>query len=287
MSRIAYVNGRYLPHGEAMVHIEDRGYQFSDGVYEVVGVKDGRLFDEEQHLDRLERSLGEISIAPPMSRSALKSVVHETLRRNRIENGLVYIQVTRGVAPREHAFPRRSFPSVVVTARRAKPPNPDIQRKGVAVITIPDIRWRRCDIKTIGLLPNVLGKQNALSRGAHEAWQVDADGFITEGTATNAWIVTKQGAIVTRNADETILGGVTRATILGLIRGEGYSLEERPFTVDEAKSAKEAFITSTTSFIIPVVRIDDGTIGDGKPGALTRTLLTTYLGYLAANGAAD
>jgi D-alanine transaminase len=286
MSRIAYVNGRYLPHGEAMVHIEDRGYQFSDGVYEVVGVKDGRLFDEEQHLDRLERSLAEIAIAPPMSRSALKSVVRETLRRNRVENGLVYIQVTRGVAPREHAFPRRCWPSVVVTARRAKKVGPDVQRKGVAVVTIPDIRWRRCDIKTIGLLPNVLGKQKALSAGAYEAWQVGADGFVTEGTSTNAWIVTRDGAIVTRSADETILGGITRATILGLIREEGYGLEERPFTVDEAKSAREAFLTSTTSFIVPVVRIDDATIGDGKPGALTRKLLETYLGYLGASGAA-
>ncbi|MGB8276061.1 MAG: D-amino-acid transaminase [Alphaproteobacteria bacterium] len=282
MSRIAYVNGRYVAHRDATVHIEDRGYQFSDGVYEVVGVRDGRLFDEEPHLDRLERSLRELAIAPPMSRAALRAVMGEVLRVNRVGNGLVYIQVTRGVAPRDHAFPKFCRPSVVVTARRSKAAGAAAQRDGVRVITVPDIRWRRCDIKTIGLLPNVLGKQYALTEGAFEAWQVDDQGFVTEGTSTNAWIVTGEGAVVTRAADTTILGGITRAALLALIREEGYPLEERPFSVDEAKGAKEAFLTSTTSFVLPVVRIDDVTVGDGKPGAVTKALLAAYLRYLAA-----
>jgi D-alanine transaminase len=282
MSRIAYVNGRYVPHAEAAVHVEDRGYQFADGVYEVIAVSGGELIDEEGHLIRLERSLAELRIAEPMGRAALGHVMREVVRRNKVEEGIVYIQMTRGVAPRDHAFPAKSETSVVMTARRAKPANPAIVRDGVKVITIPDIRWERCDIKSVALLPNCLGKQAAREAGAHEAWQVDADGTVTEGTSTNAWIVTQDGEVVTRKADHAILNGITRIAVLDIIRGQqGLKFVERPFTVEEAKRAREAFITSTTAFVTPIVRIDDTVLADGKPGPVGKALREAYLQHMA------
>ncbi|HLF58827.1 MAG TPA: D-amino-acid transaminase [Alphaproteobacteria bacterium] len=286
MSRIAYVNGRYVPHRDAMVHIEDRGYQFSDGVYEVIGVASGRVIDEEPHWDRLDRSLGELNMAWPMSRAALRLIVREVLRQNGVRDGMVYIQVTRGVAPRDHAFPKNAPAALVVTARRSRPASREAQNKGVTVITIPDIRWKRCDIKTVGLLPNVLGKQRAHESGAFEAWMVNDEGFVTEGTSTNAWIVTKDGELVTRQTDTTILPGITRASLVALVRDEGLRLVERPFTPEEAKAAKEAFITSTTSYVMPVVKIDGHAIGDGTPGPVTRRLQDWYRNYAAGPGAA-
>jgi D-alanine transaminase len=216
MSRVAYVNGRYLPFAEAKVHVEDRGYQLADGI--------------------------------------------------------VYLQVTRGVAKRDHAFPRTGEPSLVLTARATRPRTAE-WRTGVGVITIPDIRWKRPDIKSIALLPNVLGKQQAVEAGAFEAWMVDDDGFVTEGTSTNAWIVTRKGELVTHQADTSILHGVTRAVVLEAAGGAGLEVVERPFTVAEAKRAAEAFLTSTTSAVMPVVRIDGAPVGDGKPGAVTRRLM--------------
>jgi D-alanine transaminase len=280
MSRIAYVNGRYRPHRDATVHIEDRGYQFSDGVYEVCEVKGGRLVDERRHMDRLQRSLAELRIRLPMTLPALSVVLHETIRRNRVDWGIVYLQITRGVAPRDHSFPKASRPVVVATARRSRPPNPKLGEEGVAVITIPDIRWQRCDIKSVSLLPNVLGKQQAREAGAHEAWQVDAIGRITEGTSTNAWIVTGDNAVVTRSPDNAILNGVTRLALIEIIRSEGYSFVERPFTVAEAKFAREAFLTSTTSDVLPVVLIDGAMVADGVPGPLTRKLRAAYAAHL-------
>ncbi len=285
MSRVAYVNGLYVPHGQAAVHVEDRGYQFADGVYEMVGVRNGRLIDEEPHLDRLERSLAELDIPRPMSRSALKLVMRELLRRNRVRDGMIYVQMTRGVAPRDHAFPPGCSASVVMTARRTKPVTREQLREGVSVITIPDVRWKRCDIKTISLLANVLGKQEALAAGAYEAWQVDAQGFVTEGTATNAWIVTKSGQIVTRHSDNAILGGITRRALLGLAKEQRLALVERPFTVEEARAAREAFITSTTSYIVPVVKIDGVTVGSGRLGPVTRKLQDRYMTYVDDPGA--
>jgi len=282
MSRIAYVNGQYLPHREAAVHIEDRGYQFADGVYEVIAVVDGHLVDEAPHLVRLHRSLRELRIPPPMDDAALKVVVRETVRRNGVDTGIVYIQVTRGAAPREHAFPRAAKPSLVVTSRRAKPPDPRLGADGIAVITIPDIRWQRCDIKSVALVPNVLGKQQAREAGAYEAWQVDGEGRITEGTSTNAWIVTAAGEVVTRIPDHAILNGVTRGAIIEIIGREGYRLVERPFTVAEAKAAREAFLTSTTADLLPVVRIDGEPVGDGRPGPLATKLRGAYLAHAAA-----
>lgn len=281
MSRIAYVAGQYLPHRQAAVHIEDRGYQFADGVYEVIAVMDGHLVDEAPHLARLHRSLAELHIAAPMADAALRIVIREIVRRNCVDIGIVYLQVTRGAAPREHAFPKAATPTLVVTSRRTRPPDPRLGREGIAVITIPDIRWQRCDIKSVALVPNVLGKQQAREAGAYEAWQVDREGRVTEGTSTNAWIVAADNTVVTRAADTAILNGVTRAAILDIMRREGYQLIERPFTVAEAKTAREAFLTSTTAELLPVVRIDGAPVGEGKPGPLSLKLRTAYLAHAA------
>jgi D-alanine transaminase len=280
MSRIAYVNGRYVPHREAAVHIEDRGYQFADGVYEVTAVRGGRLVDEERHLKRLDRSLGELKIAQPMSHAALKFVCREVVRRNGVRDGIVYLQVTRGVAPRDHSFPKDAAPSIVVTSRRTKGAPQKSVDEGIGVISLPDQRWARCDIKSISLLPNILGKQQAREAGAYEAWQIDRDGNVTEGTSTNAWIVTGRGELVTRRADSTILNGVTRLAILDIVARQGLTFVERPFSLAEAKEAREAFLTSTTSFVLPVVLIDGEPVGDGRPGELTRKLRAAYAGQI-------
>jgi len=282
MSRIAYVAGQYLPHRQAAVHIEDRGFQFADGVYEVIAVKGRRLVDAERHLKRLQRSLGELRIAAPMADAALEIVVREVVRRNGVDTGIVYLQVTRGAAPREHAFPKAAKPTLVVTSRRSRPPDPRLGDDGIAIITIPDIRWQRCDIKSVALIANVLGKQQAREKGAYEAWQVDGIGQITEGTSTNAWIVTADGTVVTRAADTATLNGVTRLAIFDIIDREGYRLVERAFTVAEAKTAREAFLTSTTADLLPVVRIDGAPVGEGRPGPLALKLRAAYFAHAAA-----
>ncbi len=274
MSKWAYVNGRYLPHRSAAVHVEDRGYQFADGVYEVCEVLGGRLVDETRHLDRLKRSLDELRMAMPMSRAALGFVLREVVRRNRIGDGLVYVQVTRGVAPRDHVFPPDTVrPTVVVTARPAER-GKTIERaeQGIAVITVPDNRWDRVDIKSVSLLPNVLARQAAKEAGAQEAWFVDGEGFVTEGAATNAWIVTADGALVTRSADHGILRGITRAGVFDLAARQGLRIEERRFTPEEAKTAREVFVTSATNLVMPVVRVDDAVIGNGVPGSVVTGL---------------
>jgi D-alanine transaminase len=274
MSRIAYVNGRYRPHRDASVHIEDRGYQFSDGVYEVCEVKGGRLVDERRHMERLQRSLAELRIRLPMTLPALSVVLHETIRRNRVDWGIVYLQITRGVARRDHAFPAPDTPpAIVVTAKNLDPSrNEAIARDGMAVVTVPDNRWGRVDIKSVSLLPNVLAKQAARDRGAREAWLVDAGGFITEGASSNAWIVTAERKLVTRPADHAILRGISRTVLLDALKAQGLALEERPFTVAEAKAAAEAFVTSASQVVLPVVRIDGAPIGSGKPGPVATAL---------------
>ncbi len=282
MARFAYVIGRYVPHGEAAVHIEDRGYQFADGVYEVVPVIHGKMIDEGPHLDRLEYSLRELRIAWPVGRAALKLILRELLRRNELRDGLLYLQITRGVAPRDHKFPKSAKPALVVTTKRLKPTAPALVENGVPVISVPDIRWERCDIKSISLLPNILAKQEAVEAGAFEAWQVDAEGFVTEGTSTNAWIVTKDDVIVTRIANHDILNGITRQAVLRLTNSAGVTFEERPFTLAEAKAAREAFLTSSSGHVLPITRIDDQPIGDGKPGPVTKRLRAAYLDYVAA-----
>lgn len=287
MSRIAYVNGRYVPHALAAVHIEDRGYQFADGVYEVCEVRDGRLIDEARHLARLARSLRELSIRAPMPESALKVVLRETLRRNLVRDGIVYLQVTRGVARRDHYFPEADVrPALVVTARSVPRAKGDaLAETGAKVVTVPENRWPRVDIKSIALLPNVLAKQQAKGAGAREAWYVDADGFVTEGASTNAWIVTTGGVIVTRPAESGILRGVTRAGVVDMARDLQLRIEERPFTVAEAKAAREAFITAATTIVTPVVAIDGEPVGDGAPGPVARDLRRRFHEF-AERGAA-
>ncbi len=280
MSRVAYVNGRYVPHGSAAVHVEDRGYQFADGVYEVVAVAGGQLVDAEGHMVRLKRSLSELAIAMPMSDAAMQIVMDEVIRRNRVDNGIIYLQVTRGVAKRDHPFPDRVRPAVVMTARRMAFDAVDRRAEaGIKVHTVPDIRWQRCDIKSISLLPNVLAKQAAREAGAYEAWQVAADGTVTEGSSTNAWIVDRDGNLVTRNVENAILNGITRLAVLELAREQGIKVVERAFTLEEAKSAREAFLTSTTSFVMPVVQIDDQVIGNGQPGSTSNALRELYRAY--------
>jgi D-alanine transaminase len=278
MSRIAYVNGRYVPHREACVHIEDRGYQFADGVYEVCEIWNGHIIDETRHLDRLERSLGELSIRMPMPRVALKVVIREVVRRNRVRDGLVYMQATRGVAPRDHAFPpEHTPPALVVTAKsmlRAK--GDRMAEEGIAVITLPDNRWERVDIKTVGLLPNAIAKQKAKEAGAREAWFVDDDGFVTEGASTTAWIVTREGILVTRPNGRELLPGITRITVSEVARRAGFAIEERKFTVAEAKSAREAFITAASTLVMPVVVIDGEAVANGHPGLIATRLRAEF-----------
>jgi D-alanine transaminase len=278
MSRIAYVNGRYLPGAQACVSVEDRGYQFADGVYEVCEVRGGRLIDERRHMARLARSLNELRIARPMSEAALSVVMHETVRRNRVQDGTVYVQVTRGVARRDFPFPSETTkPSVVVLAR-----GNDLARleqvasEGVAVITIPDIRWGRVDIKSVALLPNVLAKQAAREQGAREAWLVDREGRVTEGASSNAWIVSRDGTLITRPLGNDILPGITRAVVIEVAKAQGLAFAERAFTVEEAYAAREAFITSASQIVQPVVRIDGRPVGNGAPGLVATALRRAY-----------
>lgn len=274
MSRIAYVNGRYVPHAEASVHIEDRGYQFADGIYEVCEVYAGRIVDMPDHLDRLERSARELEIALPIRRAALRFIMEEMRIRNKVYDGLIYIQATRGVSPRNHAFPPPGTPSsIVMTARSmSRSAMNEKAARGVRVITLPDNRWERVDIKTTSLLPNVLAKQKALRAGADEAWFVDCDGKVTEGASTNAWIVTREGVLITRDAERGILKGVTRSGVLKSAGDFQIKVEERRFSVEEAQNAREAFITSATMIVTPVIEIDGKKIGDGAPGEMAKRL---------------
>ena len=278
MPRIAYVNGRYVAHAAAAVHIEDRGYQFGDGVYEVCEIARGYIVDMTRHLDRLNRSLGELSIEWPIARSAVQVVMREVIRRNHVVNGLVYLQVTRGVAGRDHFFPAAGTrPALVVTAKKIDPQG--YARKaesGLKVVTVPENRWDRVDIKSIGLLPNVLAKQQAKEAGAQEAWFVDGDGMVTEGASTNAWIVTREGSLVTRPAEHGILRGITRTTLFEVAARLGLTIEERGFSVAEAKAAREVFISSATTIAMPIVAIDGAPIGNGHPGSITLSLRQAF-----------
>jgi len=278
MTRVVYVNGRYLPYAEARVHAEDRGFQFADAIYEVCEVRGGRLVDESGHMRRLVRSLGELKIAPPMSAGAWSRVLRETIRRNRVNNGLLYLQVSRGVGRREFTFPAANVPATVVCLARSAPPAraEAAAAEGIAVATMPDIRWGRCDIKTVMLLPAALAKQAAREADAKEAWLVDSNGYVTEGASSNAWIVDRDGRLITRQVDHAILRGVTRETLLRVIARAGLELVERPFTVAEAKAAREAFVTSATNIVMPVVRIDDQAVGNGVPGLLTLKLRADF-----------
>lgn len=275
MSRIVYVNGRYRPHARASVHVEDRGYQFADGVYEVIAVCGSRFVDLRPHLGRLARSLAALDISAPLSDRALVHVIEEVRRRNRVRDGMVYVQVTRGVSRRDHGFPGDTKPSVVITSRSLAV-DPSLARRGCDVVTVEDIRWRRCDIKSIALLPNVLAKQHARRSGGFEALQVDSSGVVTEGSSTNIWMVNSDETVITHPTGPKILDGITRRAVLEIARSEGITVEERPFSLADARGAAEVFLTSTTARIVPVRRLDGALIGDGNPGPVTRALMTAY-----------
>jgi D-alanine transaminase len=278
MPRLAYVNGRYVPHAAAVVHIEDRGLQFADSAYEVIALMNGHFADEAGHLDRLERSLGELKISLPMPRPALRLVLREFVRRNRLKDACIYIQVTRGAAPRDFKFPANVKPTLVMTIRPAKFGGL-VARKAV---TVPDIRWKRRDIKSTALLPQVLAKQAAVERGAYEAIMVDDAGFITEGSSTNLWIVDKNNNLLTRpTQNNMILKGVTRNALQALCKKENISIVERAFTVQEAYRAAEVFTTAAVSLVTPIVDIDGRKIGDGKIGPVASRILDVYLAYAA------
>ncbi len=286
MARIVYVNGRYAPWGEAQVHAEDRGFQFGDAVYEVCEVRGGRLIDETRHMDRLARSLGELKITDPMSRGAWARVMREVIRRNRVVDGSVYLQVSRGARPRDFLFSNADMtPTVVCIARHVNVTRRDASAKGIAVKSMPDIRWGRCDIKTVMLLPSSLAKEAANAIGAKEALMIDSDGFVTEGASSNAWIIDDKGRLITRPASNDILRGITRTTLIDLLKKEGLELVERKFTLAEAKAAREVFITSATSIVTPVTRIDDTPIGNGAPG-LTASRLRELFHTVAERAAA-
>ena len=286
MSRIAYVNGRYAPSAQASVSIQDRAFVFGDGVYEVCEVRGGLLIDEERHLARLRRSLEATRISWPVGERALRLILRETVRKNLVRDGLVYLQISRGAARRDHGFPASSVrPGLVVVARSLDPSAGAARAAaGVAVISLPEQRWTRPDIKSLQLLPNVLAKQAAREAGAFEAWFVDRDGFVTEGASTNAWIVASDGTLVTRKADETILHGVARARLLDVAKNLALRFEERAFTVSEAKDAREAFLSSATLVATSVVSIDGAAIGDGKPGAVVEALRRAFHGVAEKSG---
>lgn len=278
MSRIAYVNGRYVAQRDASVNIEDRGYQFGDGIYEVVHLYAGRFIDEDRHLDRLERSLREIRLPMPMSRSALRLVLQEIARRNRVTEGLLYMQVTRGVAKRDHVFPAKPVPpAIVVTIKRIPPYPTDVEKWAASAITHLDLRWARCDIKTVNLLPNCLARQAAKEQGAIEAILYDErTGMVNEGAATSFWIVDQHGVIRTRQLDHVILPGCTRGALMAELKEEGIAFEERAFSMEELRHAREAFITSATSFVKPITRLDGAPVGDGKVGPVVRRLFDIF-----------
>jgi D-alanine transaminase len=280
VARIAYVNGRYRPLAGEAIALEDRGYQFADGVYEVIKVLGGRPRDLERHLDRLQRSLAALEIAEPMSRAALRSVLLETLRRNRLGEALIYLQITRGTAPRNHVYPKGARPALVVTVRKPSFPGVREREEGVGVITLPDLRWGRCDIKSISLLANVMARQQAATAGCREAWLIDRDGKVTEGSASNAYIVDQGGQLVTHPLSERILGGITRSVILELARADGIPVVERPFSLAEAQAAREAALSSTSSLLLPVTAIDERIVGNGHPGTVVRRLMALYDAHL-------
>ena len=277
MSRIAYVNGRFVLHESASIHIEDRAMQFGDGVYEVFAIVDGRLIDSELHYERLSRSLRELKMDMPIEQVVLQLILREVIRRNRIREGICYLQITRGSSPRNHIFPTNLSHSIVITARRSNPASGIVSTQGVRIITTADLRWHRRDIKSVSLLPNVLAKQTAAEANAFEAWLVNKDGLITEGSHSNAWIIVEDGTIITHPESVDILSGVTRNRILEIARNNAIAVKERKFNVAEAKKAREAFLTSTSSFVVPVIEIDDAVIGNGNPGVITQKLRQLYL----------
>jgi D-alanine transaminase len=285
MSRIVFLNGSFLPAEQARIPVMDRGFLFGDGVYEGMGVLGGRLVDNEAHLARLERSLGEVRIANPYSRAEWTSLEEELVRRNGLAEGFLYLQVTRGVAERDFLFPKSAEPTVLMFTQAKSIVHSPAAETGISVISVPDLRWKRRDIKSLSLLAQVLAKQAAAEAGAQEAWLVE-DGYVTEGGSSSAFIITKAGSIIVRPLSHAILPGITRQSTLALAQEAGLKIEERLFTLEEAYDAAEAFLTSASNFVLPIVSIDGRPVGNGKPGPLTRRLRELYLGMAGASAEA-
>lgn len=275
MSRIVYVNGEFLPEEQGKVSIFDRGFLFADGVYEVTPIVNGKLVDYEAHMERLDRSLKELKMAWPCTPAELRRVHEELVSRNGLKEGIIYMQVTRGAADRQFNFPKESKSSLVAFTQVMTLVDNANARTGVRIVTTPDLRWLRRDIKSVMLLAPVLGKQEAYEKGAHEAWMVE-DGKVTEGTSSNAYIV-KDGKVITRPLSNRILAGCTRRALFRLAKEHGVAIEERAFTVDEALVADEAFLTSASQFVMPVTEIDGQRVGGGQPGPVTRKLRELFL----------
>jgi D-alanine transaminase len=276
MSRIVFVNGSFVPYEEAVIPIMDRGFLFADGIYEVSAVLNGALVDHEAHFARLDRSLREIRIPNPYATAEWTRLCEELVRRNGLGEGLVYMQVTRGVAERDFAFPHEAAPTIVMFTQPKNISRSPQADTGVAVLTVPDLRWKRRDIKSVSLLPQVLAKQAAAEAGVAEAWMVE-DGFVTEGSSSTAFIITADRRIVTRPLSHAVLPGITRKSVMRLAAEQGLDLDERLFSVDEAHAAAEAFLTSASMLVMPVVAIDGRAVGNGRPGPLSRRLRELYL----------
>jgi D-alanine transaminase len=278
LDQIAYVNGSFLPLADAKVSVLDRGFLFADGIYEVSAVLDGRLVDNDAHLARLQRSVGEIALPLPETLDRIKEIQHELIGRNELTEGVVYIQVTRGAAPRDFVFPKGVKPSLVMFTQAKNFIDAPAAKTGIAVITVPDIRWERRDIKSVGLLAQVLAKQAAAEAGCQEAWMIE-DGKVTEGGSSSAFILTQDDVLVTRQNSSAILPGCTRKAVIALAEERQLRVEERAFSVDEALGAKEAFITSASSFVQPVVTIDGKSVAGGKPGPVATRLREIYVSF--------
>ena len=281
MKNITYINNKFIDHNKAKISVDDRGFLFADSVYELISVLNKKIIDLDQHLNRLKVSLRKVKIKYKLSKKKFEETINKLIKLNSIFNGYIYIQITRGVAERKHEFPEKYHPTTIIFTKHLKT-NKDIYAKGVKIITIPDIRWLRRDIKTTSLLPNVLSKQLAVEKNAFESWLID-DGNITEGSASNAWIIKNSNTIVTHPANNKILRGVTRDTIIKILKKNSFNIKEKPFNLIEAKNAKEAFLTSSTLSVLPVVKIDNYNISNGKPGDITKKIINLYNNYICKN----
>ena len=281
MKNTTYINNKFINHNKAKISVDDRGFLFADSVYELICVLNKKIIDLDQHLNRLKISLKKVKIKYKLNKKKFEKIINKLVKLNKIFNGYVYIQITRGVAERKHEFPDKYHPSTIIFTKHLKI-NKEIYEKGVKIITIPDIRWLRRDIKTTSLLPNVLSKQLAVEKNAFESWLID-NGNITEGSASNAWIIKNSNTIVTHPANNKILRGITRDTIIKILKKNGFNIKEKPFNLIEAKNAKEAFLTSSTLSVLPVVKIDNYNIANGKPGDITKKIINLYNDYISKN----
>ena len=281
MKNITYINNKFVKNSNAKISVKDRGFLFADSIYELISVFNKKIVDIDQHLNRLKSSLNKVKIKYNFNKKKIRKIINKLIKLNNVINGYIYIQITRGVAERKHEFPKQYKPTTIIFTKNLNV-DKKIYKKGVKIITIPDLRWLRRDIKTTSLLPNVLSKQLAVEKNAFESWLID-NGNITEGSASNAWIIKSSNTIITHPANTKILKGVTRDTIIKILKKNNFNVIEKPFNLIEAKNAKEAFITSSTLSVLPVVKIDNYNISNGKPGDITKKIMYLYNNYINKN----